>query len=715
MRTSLALLLALLLASSRAPAQSPPAAEFDQEEVRKIVAEMLADAQTRSSLLNPGRMDWWREARFGMFIHWGLYAIPAGEWGGETSYGEWIRSSAKIPRDEYAKLQAKFNPTAFNAREWVRLAKQAGMKYITITTKHHDGFCLWDSATTEWDVMGTPFKRDILKEMAEACRDEGIRLCFYYSIMDWHHPDYVPRRDWETEDTKGADFERYVAYMKAQLKELLTNYGPIGVLWFDGQWEGSWNDERGRDLDAYVRSLQPSIIINSRVGRSGGAWGLDAEGGMLGDYATPEQAIPDEVPAGVDWETCMTMNGHWGYNRADKDFKSTQDLVRKLADIAGKGGNFLLNVGPTAEGKIPEESVERLRGIGAWMAVNAESIQGTRAGSLGKPSWGRTTERTLPGGVTRVYLHVFERPADGRLVVPGLLNTPVRSYVLGRASLACDVERDGQDVAVEPAAFESNGIDDVLVLEIEGAPDVMKPPVITAPSLVFVDHMNVGLSSTQQNVEIRYTLDGTEPRADSPVAGAVVMVRDSGIISARSFRGDKPVSPVAQLAVSKAVVRPGVVIENTKRGVRYEYFESGGPGPNGGVDMKSVDDLRGMQPVKTGRAALFDPSVRMRDKHWGVRFSGYIEVTSAGVYRFSVGSDDGSRLLIGDEVVVSNDGPHSYQVQSGDIALGVGMHPITVEFFENTGGFDLKVFWSPPPLTLESKREPVPTERLCAP
>ncbi|HQU61486.1 MAG TPA: alpha-L-fucosidase, partial [Saprospiraceae bacterium] len=205
------------------------------------------------------RMAWWREARFGLFIHWGLYAIPAGEWNGETDYGEWIRHSAQIPLETYDTLARQFNPTEFDARAWVRLAKQAGMKYIVITSKHHDGFCLFDAANSEFDVMSTPFKRDILKELAEVCREEGIRLCFYHSIMDWHHPDYLPRRPWETNrTTDGADYSRYVAYMKAQLKQLVSDYGDVGVLWFDGEWEETWTHEYGKEVHDYVRSLDPA-------------------------------------------------------------------------------------------------------------------------------------------------------------------------------------------------------------------------------------------------------------------------------------------------------------------------------------------------------------------------------------------------------------------------------------------------------------------------
>ena len=365
------------------------------------------------------RMQWWREARFGLFIHWGIYAVPGGDWKGKTtpSVGEWIMHHMQILVEEYEPLAQQFNPVKFDAKQWVKIAKNAGMKYIVITSKHHDGFALFDSAVSDYDIMTTPWKRDPLKELAEACAEEGVRLCFYHSILDWHHPDYLPRQAWDKRPVEGAEFGRYVAYMKAQLRELLTNYGPIGVLWFDGEWEETWTHERGVDLYHYVRELQPQIIINNRVdkGRKG-MEGLDKPGGeFVGDFGTPEQQVPASGLTGVDWESCMTMNDSWGYKRADENWKSSKQLIRTLIDIASKGGNFLLNVGPTAEGVLPEASVQRLADIGQWMTVNGESIYGTSASPLPEVAWGRCTRKEK-----LLYLHVFEIPSDRRLVLPGL-------------------------------------------------------------------------------------------------------------------------------------------------------------------------------------------------------------------------------------------------------------------------------------------------------
>jgi len=415
------------------------------------------------------RMAWWREARFGMFIHWGLYAIPAGEWKGKkiAGIGEWIMERGRIPVAEYEPLAKQFNPVKFDARAWARIAKNAGMKYMVITSKHHDGFCLWDSAVSDYDVMSSPFKRDILKELSEACKAEGVVLCFYHSIMDWHHPDYLPRRPWDKRPTEGASLERYIeTYLKPQLKELVTRYDP-GVLWFDGEWEKTWTHEHGIMLYDYVRSLKPSIIINNRVdkGRKG-MQGMNKEGDFRGDFGTPEQEIPATGVPGVDWETCMTMNDTWGFKSYDHKWKPADDLIRKLADIASKGGNFLLNVGPNSAGEIPAPSVERLAAMGKWMAVNSESIYGTSASPFAKLPFGRCTQK--PG---KLYLHVFNWPADGKLKLPGLKNEIAKAYLLADRDKALSVSADG-GVTIALPGEAPDKIDSVVVLEIQGAAKV---------------------------------------------------------------------------------------------------------------------------------------------------------------------------------------------------------------------------------------------------
>ncbi len=376
-------------------------------------------------------MAWWRDARFGMFVHWGLYSVLAGEWGGKSNYAEWIRNNAKIPIDEYEKLLGRFNPTEFDADRLASLAADAGAKYLVITTKHHDGFCLFDTKQTDFNVMRTPYKRDIMRMVADACRRHGVKPCWYHSIMDWHHPDYLPRRDWEggTRPVSGAQFERYVKYLHAEVEELLTHYGDIGVLWFDGEWENTWTRQLGLDLQDRVRALSPNIIINSRVAPKQSS-GLNAKlaKAEIGDFSTPEQEIPDRGIPGVDWESCVTMNDNWGYNRADHNFKSVSKLVNMLVETASKGGNLLLNVGPTGEGSVPPESVDRLKGIGAWMRVHGDAIRGTEASPFDNAGFRATRKGKL------AYCFVPEWPESRQILLPKLQVAPRRAWMLGDAA-----------------------------------------------------------------------------------------------------------------------------------------------------------------------------------------------------------------------------------------------------------------------------------------
>jgi alpha-L-fucosidase len=449
------------------------------------------------------RMAWFNDARFGLFIHWGVYSVPAGEFVStkdgvsktNLGFGEWYLEESKMPVSQYEKFADQFNPVKFDARAWVAAAKNAGMKYLVITSKHHDGFGLWDSKTSDWDIMRTPFQRDILKELAAACEAADIRFCLYHSIMDWHHPDWGTRRAYnDLAPATAPDMDRYTGYMKSQLKELLTGYGNLGILWFDGEWESPWTHERGVDLYNFVRGLQPEIIVNNRVGKGrSGMQGMD-KGQGVGDYGTPEQEIPATgFGKGVAWESCMTMNGHWGYNKNDHNWKSTQTLIRNLIDCASKGGNYLLNVGPTSEGLIPTPSLERMAEIGAWMKVNGEAIYGTTASPFSKQlTWGRCTQKTLSrntteglrggevlagvagttGADSRLYLFVYDWPKDGKLQLTGLANQPVKATLLASGvPLEVSGAENIVSIAVPAAAPDKNA--SVIALDLKGAPEVV--------------------------------------------------------------------------------------------------------------------------------------------------------------------------------------------------------------------------------------------------
>ena len=389
------------------------------------------------------RMAWWWEARFGMFIHWGLYSVLEGSWGGRDDYAEWIRNNAHIPIGEYEKLVGRFNPTAFDPDQWATMAHDAGMKYVTITTKHHDGFCLFDSRLTDCCIRSTPFKRDIMRELSTAVRKRGLVQCWYHSIMDWHHPDYLPRRDWEAETRPIGDarFSRYVQYLNGQVGELLSNYGEIGVLWFDGNWEGTWTHQLGQQLYDHCRAVQPRVIVNNRVD----GWSPVKEAKPLGDFRTPEQEVPATGWPGVDWESCITMNDNWGYNAKDKHFKSTAQLIGLLTETASKGGNLLLNIGPRPDGTFPDESVQRLGEIGKWMDVNGGAIHGSTASPFAKAPCRVTSQ---PG-----KLNLFITDWSDAITLPGLKTPIAKAYLLAdttRAPLVALPTPDGMRIALPP-------------------------------------------------------------------------------------------------------------------------------------------------------------------------------------------------------------------------------------------------------------------------
>jgi alpha-L-fucosidase len=424
------------------------------------------------------RMRWWREARFGMFVHWGLYAIAAGEWDGRkwTRGGmEWIQKRANVPADVYAeRLVPQFKPKQGFAREWAELAAAAGCKYVVFTNKHHDGFALHDSAVSDFDAKDVT-GRDLHEEIVQAVREAGLRIGCYHSLWDWHHPHAYAgagTNNPNCQTMEGRNPEIYLQYLHQQVREIVTGYGKLDILWFDyssPQIQGeSW---KANQLVAMVRQQQPDIVTNNRLYRSAAAgWHddhhLEPFDNRYGDFCTPEQRIPPTGIPGVDWETCMTINTTWGYSKHDHAWKSSQTLIRNLVDIASKGGNYLLNIGPMADGTVPPETVTRMRDIGRWMETNGESIYGTTASPFDAPPWGRCTKK-VGDSSTVLYLHVFDWPTDGKLLVPGLQRDIQSARLLaGDQSLSPRRTEDGVEIAVPDNPTDDNA--SVVVVEVAG-------------------------------------------------------------------------------------------------------------------------------------------------------------------------------------------------------------------------------------------------------
>ena len=422
-------------------------------------AQETTDAHAESKQDRDQRMNWWREGKFGMFVHWGVYSTTGGLYKGQKlpNSAEWMMCRGKIPIAEYEQYAANFNPTKFDADKFVGLAKQAGMKYLVITAKHHDGFAMFASQAGDWDVVDrSPFGRDIMKELAVACEKQDIKFGFYYSqAQDWHHPGGFGN-GWDKTLKRVSSDEYVMNKAVPEVKQLLTDYGPIGIFWWDTPRKMT---KESFDALHSLTKLQSDVITNDRLGDD-----------YPGDYKTFERHIPDRAPVGKDWEVCMPISGSWGYKIGDDSFKSTTKLIRNLIEIASMGGNYLLNVSPTGEGILLPQAVERLKAVGDWMKVNGESIYGTQASPMGELEWGRCTSKES-NGETTLYFHVYDWPTDGKLLVPGLKNS-VKSASLLDGGTVLQAESSDAGVMVTLPATAPDEHASVIAMKVAGTLEV---------------------------------------------------------------------------------------------------------------------------------------------------------------------------------------------------------------------------------------------------
>jgi alpha-L-fucosidase len=432
-----------------------------------LAVASCATVEKDLSKVDPAAMKKWQDMRFGMFIHWGPVSLTGHEIG-------WSRGR-QTPIEEYDQLYKKFNPTEFDADQWVKIAKDAGMKYVVLTTKHHDGFCLWDTKQTDYNIMNSPFGRDVVGELSKACKKQGIKFGTYYSVCDWYHPGYPKGSPAGRTDKPNPDMDGYIECLRRQVTELITNYGPLSTMWFDGEWEQPWTREYGNELYRYLKKIQPDIIINNRVskGRSGMAGTTKQTHLNAGDFDTPEQQIGG-FSRQRPWETCMTICKQWAWKPDDK-MKSTQQCIQTLLQTVGGDGNLLFNVGPTSDGIIEERQVARLKEMGGWLKKYGDAVYGTRGGPFMPGEWGASTCKG-----NKIYLFVMNWPEDGPLQIPAVGIKVKKSKVKTGGTVKMSTT-DGM-IELDVAQENRDPIATVIELTVEGKAFEIDPVKIVTES-----------------------------------------------------------------------------------------------------------------------------------------------------------------------------------------------------------------------------------------
>lgn len=552
--------------------------------------EQIDYIQTESQQERDARMQWWKDAKFGMFIHWGGYAELGGVYDNDTIDGvaEWLQFYKKIPAGEYASLIKGFNPTEYDPQAWAKLASDAGMQYMVITSKHHEGMAMWDSEVTNFDIVDfTPYGKDALQPLADACRHEGVKFCTYYSILDWHYPE--------------ANKELFPVYrdsiMIPQLNEIMDRLDPE-VMWFDGEWIEEWTEEQGKELYNHLRNIKPELIINNRVGKGrNGMQGMNKDLSYAGDFGTPEQEILEDASS-LQWESCMTMNNSWGYKHGDNNWKSTETLVHNLIDVVAKGGNFLLNVGPDSKGRIPEESITRLKEMGQWLQVNGESIYSTVRADFYKESediryTASKDKKIVYASVLRwpgkqLNLKYFKPKKGTKVFMLGYKHALQWSYdeALGLTiSLPDDLQAEKNRPCQHAWVFKFEAVAN----EVCATPDIRSANQVNPKHLLFTNKTTIHLD-TETHAVIYYTTDGTEPNTSSRRYTQPIEIDQSCILTVMATSASKVNSSFRKVEMMKTENINNVDLRS-KSSVKYSA-----EGP-----LSLVDKLRGSENFQDNR------------------------------------------------------------------------------------------------------------------
>ncbi len=642
------------------------------------------------SLDNRPNPEWFRDAKFGIFIHWGVYSVPS--YGRKGSYSEWYWNALHNPESETSKFHERvygddftyqdfasmFKAELFDPDEWADIFSRAGARYVVLTSKHHDGFCLWPSPQSwNWNSVDCGPHRDLCGDLINAVRARSIKMGFYYSLYEWYNPLYL------------SDVDRYVdEHMLPQIKDLVTRYEP-SIVWGDGEWDQSPSTWRSEEFLAWLFNNAPNsneIVINDR-------WGHGTRFNHGGFYTTeyqPERAA-ELLRHGRDWEECRGIGASFGYNRNENidNYRSVKELLQILINVVCHGGNLLLDIGPTADGRIPVIMQQRLLGMGEWLKVNGEAIYETRPWRFAED--GEKVFYTSKGDA--VYAISLEWPGETLTLKHAGARKGTDIYLLGYSQpLQWKQSSKGLEISMPEKADPNLIASDAYVFKFVSQPVVSNIEISPAGG-VLTDaqpKFEVTIQTDTDGAQIRYTLDGTEPGPKSKRYSKPFIVKDDAVVRAKAFKKDWIPSHEASVTFQSPVEPVSVSSSNLKPGLNYVYFE------DDSLKWTKTADFKNATPQETGVVDRFSIESRKRNEHFGFRFDGYLQIPRDGLYTLYIESDDGSMLFLNDDVIIDNDGEHGPQEREIQIPMRAGVYRIAAAFHQGMGGSLLRVSYAGP-------------------